>query len=163
MIALFCAAQLAAAQTPFEEGLRVEARHTTVLAGWAGANLIGGTTGALLADDPRWRSFHATNAAWNTVNLALATVGAVNVHRKLRQGDPGPELLDRRHRGLRTALGVNLALDGVYMGSGVALAVRGGTLRDVDLRGVGLSLLLQGAFLAVFDAHFLLSHKARTR
>jgi hypothetical protein len=153
----------ALAQTPFDDGLAVEGRHLTALAGWSGANLIGGTTGALLADDPRWRSFHATNAAWNTVNLGIAVAGAVGLARKQRAGDPGPEALLRAHRGLRTALGVNLALDGVYVGSGVALAVHGGRLRELDLRGVGLSLVLQGAFLAVFDAHFLLSHRHRTR
>lgn len=152
-----------ASETPFEAGLDVETRHMAVLTGWSVSNLATGTAGALFADDPTARSFHGTNAAWNTVNLGIAALGASGVARKRLVGDPGPDALARSHRGLRTALAVNLALDGVYVGAGAALAARGGELSGVDLRGAGLSLALQGAFLAVFDAHFLLSHRRRTR
>lgn len=153
----------AALAGPWEAGMDVERRHMTVLAGWSGANLLGGATGALLAEDPRWRSFHATNAAWNTVNLGIAAIGAIGVHRRARLEEPAPDALARQHRGLRTALAVNLALDGVYIGTGAVFVARGGELRGLDLRGMCASLIVQGAFLALFDAHFLHAHRARTR
>ena len=153
-------AQTPAVQDAWQAGLDIETQHMTVLSGWAGANLVGGTVGALLAESPRARAFHGTNAAWNTVNLGIAVAGGIGVASRRRAGPPSLEDLGRQHRGLRTALAVNLGLDVVYVGSGIALWGLGGEVRGLDLPGVGQSLVLQGAFLGLFDAVFLARHRA---
>jgi hypothetical protein len=164
---MLCLVALALAQDPalthrWEEGLRVESQQLTVLGGWAAANLVGGTAGLALAKTPEGRAFHGSNAAWNVVNLGIAGFGAVGLQQRQRAGIPDADTLAQQHRSLRTALAVNLVLDGVYVGAGGAMWAKGGEVRGVPLRSVGQSLLLQGAFLGVFDAVFLARHRART-
>lgn len=57
-------------------------------------------------------------------------------------------------RKLRTVLAVNVALDVLYVGVGAALARYG---QREEVRGAGVGILPQGAFLLVFDSAFLLS------
>ena len=142
-----------------DPGLPTEKRHMVILGSWAGANLIGGTTGALLAETPEGRTFHASNALWNTVNLGLAVGGALGW--KKRATAPDLETLRKRHRGLRTALAVNIGLDVLYVASGVALWAVGGESNGVPLQPMGQALALQGGFLLGFDTAFLASHHLR--
>lgn len=146
----------------FEDGLAVERRHLATLGVWSGVNIVGGTVGVLVADDPTWRSFHGTNAAWNTVNLTLAGAGAVASRYRSRKGMPEPEALRSEHQALRTALVINLVADGVYVASGATLFAVGGEVGGIELKGVGAGLAVQGAFLAGFDAHYLLTHRHKT-
>jgi hypothetical protein len=143
-------------------GDRVERQQLGFLLGWSVGNLAYGVPAAL-ATDGRSRTFHGSNAAWNTVNLGIATAGLVGTVRRQRQ--PVPSLADvrKRQRGLRTGLAVNLGLDAVYVGTGLALTRSDGSTRGVDHRGLGQALILQGAFLAVFDAVFLARHRRATR
>jgi hypothetical protein len=147
----------------WQGGLDVEGRHMQILTGWALGNLAVGSVAAWQSDDPALRSFHGTNAAWNTVNLAIGGLGLAGVHRRSRRDAPDAASVAAQHRSLRTALAVNLGLDAVYMGSGVALMAFGGDTRGLDHRGVGAGLLLQGAFLATFDAAFLTAHRGVDR
>jgi hypothetical protein len=142
-----------------DPGFRTEKRHQIILGTWAGVNLIGGTTGALLARTPEGRTFHASNALWNTVNLGLAVGGAISW--KKRATAPDLETLRKRHRGLRTALAINIGLDVLYVASGVALWAVGGESNGVPLRPIGQALVIQGGFLMGFDAAFLSSHHLR--
>lgn len=150
---------LALAASPWEQGLDVERQHMGILAAWSVGNLAVGGVAAWQAEDPQWQSFHATNAAWNTVNLAIAGLGLVGNARKRARGAPDLTEIQAQHRNLRTALAVNLVLDVVYMGAGAALVVSGGETRGLDHRGVGTGLLVQGGFLATFDAAFLSAHR----
>ncbi len=142
-----------------DPGLRTEKRHMVILGSWAGVNLIGGTTGALLAKNPEGRTFYASNALWNTVNLGLAVGGALSWKKRATAEDL--ETLRKRHKGLRTALAVNIGLDVLYVASGVALWAVGGESNGVPLRPVGQALALQGGFLLGFDTAFLSSHHLR--
>lgn len=160
MIAGLLALSLALGQVA-DPARSVEARHLGILGGWSAANLAGGATGLVLADDPRWRAFHGTNLAWNTVNAGIVAAGGVGLARR-KHGFETPEALERHQRGLQRALVVNLALDVLYVGTGVALWAVGGRAGEVDLRGMGQSLTLQGGFLLGFDAAFLASHRRRT-
>jgi len=147
------------AESAWDRGLQVEMEQSAVLGGWAVANLAAGTAGALTADEPFARSAWGTSAAWNSVNLALAGGGLLGAQARRRQGLPHDEAVWRQHRGLRTVLGVNLALDGLYVGTGAAMFALGGEVRGVDVGGVGLALAVQGLWLAAFDAVYLLRHR----
>ena len=124
--------------------LRVERRATAVLGGVAVGNLATGTAGWFTAEDPTWKAFHGTNAAWNTVNLGLAAAGTVSLARR-----PEESLAERQARGerLHRVLAINAGLDVGYMATGAALWGVGARDDRADLTGMGSSLVFQGAFL----------------
>ncbi len=152
----------ASAQTP-TAGARpqIVRRGMIVLGSWAAANLAAGTTGALISDDPRLAGFWEMNALWNTVNLGLA--GGTLVAE--RRTDPSgateltfPAYREASHRLEKTLL-FNAGLDIGYMTLGGWLWERGSRGDGMSSAGVsaerltgwGQALVLQGAFLFVFD------------
>ena len=60
-----------------------------------------------------------------------------------------PQRRQREARNLRRLLRINAVLDIGYMAGGLALLLRPGSSERA--RGVGLGILLQGAFLFLFD------------
>ena len=161
-MALWLLGWLTASAQVLDPGAATEARHLAIMGGWSAANLVGGTTGYVLADDPQWRNFHGTNAAWNVVNGAIVAAGALGLNRR-RDGFETPEALAKHQRGLQTSLAINIGLDVAYVGTGAALMALGASNERDDLRGMGQSLILQGGFLLVFDSAFLASLRAKTR
>ncbi|MBX2800694.1 MAG: hypothetical protein KTR31_23640 [Myxococcales bacterium] len=161
MVAWMVAGMAMAQQPVLDPGLPSERRHMAILGAWSGLNLVGGTVGLVLSDTPKGRSFHGTNLAWNTVNAGIALAGGLGAHAR-RDRLSTPEELRKRHRGLRTALAVNMGLDVVYVGTGLALWALGGRANGLELRSVGQALVIQGGFLMAFDTAFLVSHRART-
>ena len=160
MSALFAALmQVAIAGAPVDEPLpevRVERIATSVLGGFAVANLTTGTTGYFVAEAPAWRAFHGTNAAWNTVNLGLAAAGSVSLARRADE-----TLAQRQARGakLHRVLAINAGLDVGYMATGATLWAVGSQQNRPELHGAGASLLVQGAFLLAFDLTYRSCHR----
>jgi len=93
--------------------------------------------------------FHQMNALWNTVNLGLAISGLIGSGKMPVEESA---LLAHSRRMERIFL-INAGLDVLYMGSGVLLRqLQPETpVRQQQLDGYGRSLILQGAFLFVFD------------
>ncbi|MBX7097271.1 MAG: hypothetical protein K1X89_06150 [Myxococcaceae bacterium] len=131
---------------------RLDANRTamTVLASWATANLVAGL-GAFATDSPRWRAFFLGGAAWNVVNEVLAGVALGSLVRS----DPGA--LDFQ-QSLNEGLGLektylfNAGLDVAYLAAAGGLMLWGRLDDSPRLTGLGNALLLQGAFLLVFDS-----------
>ena len=125
-----------------------------VLLSWAGLNLAGGAAGWLASDDPRWRSFHQMNAAWNTVNL---TIGLFGLRGARASGLAGQSLSLTLAEGfsMEKLLALNVGLDVAYMAAGWAMWERGRRVEDVRWVGGGQSVIMQGAFLFVFDIALL--------
>lgn len=153
LISLFTGAALAGTPGPallqdvHERAVRTEQRGMAVLGGWAVANIAGGVAGSLLADDPTRKAFHQGNAAWNTVNLAIAGAGLVGTRRRAAE-DPQWPALPVQLANQRGVFLLNLGLDVAYTSSGALLW----TIQDDPTRqGYGQALVLQGAFLGVFD------------
>ncbi len=138
---------------------RTERAASAVLLGWAGANLVGGTVGAVVAEDPRARSALAGSAGWNVVNAGLAVPGLV-----ARPPVPATrtEALERASR-LDGALLLNAGLDVAYVVGGLALQDRGQRTSDPRLTGLGDALVVQGAFLLGFDLIFHHAARRHTR
>lgn len=153
----------ASAQTP-AGGARpqIVRRGMVVLGSWAAANLVAGTTGAIISDNPRVAGIWEMNALWNTVNLGLA--GATLVAERRRTDPTGatqltlPAYREASHRLEKTLL-FNAGLDIGYMTLGGWLWERGSRGPGISSAGVGAerltgwgqALVLQGAFLFVFD------------
>lgn len=133
-----------------ERHLRVQRVGMSVLGGWAVVNLAGGSVGYALADDPRSQGFWAGNAAWNAVNLGIATAGLASVGAR-RRAIVDFTSLERSRDNFERSLLVNIGLDVAYVMAGFALRERGLRVDDPRLVGFGDALLVQGGFLFVFD------------
>ena len=104
--------------------------------------------------------FYQMNTAWNAVNLAIAGFGYFNALRT----DPSSfglwESISEQNK-METILLVNSALDLGYMLGGLYLIERSKNTvnRPERLKGFGQGLILQGAFLMVFDISLFLAHQ----
>lgn len=158
----------AGAQEPdaFEQAkarhLRVQRAGMGVLAGWSAANLVGGGITAAVVDDPRQDGFWGGNAAWNVVNLGIATAGFASIEGRRKRIVDGASLLHSQQN-LERSLLFNMGLDVAYAVAGLAVRERGLRLEQPALQGVGDALLVQGGFLFVFDASMLAASRRSRR
>ena len=145
-------AQSSVSLPDFNRDRLARTRHSMwVLGGWGAANLAVGAIG-LRRTQGEHRAFHQMNLAWGAVNLGLAATGwwtathanpaAFDLYQTVRQ-----------HHRLQKIFLFNAGLDLGYMAGGLWLRERAKTAirRPERLRGYGRAVLLQGAFLFVFD------------
>lgn len=133
-----------------------------VLGSWAVGNLLVGAVGRANTTGTT-KYFHEMNMLWNTVNLTLAGFGLYSA----LHADANLSLaasLQAQHKMEKIFL-VNGALDLAYMAGGLYLQERGKTPGKNSLRwkGYGKSIILQGAFLLLFDGtmYGILHHKGK--
>lgn len=103
--------------------------------------------GALLSGGRRfWRGVGVQFVGWALVNLGIAWFGLrASENRRAALPDPlAPAVVEREAHNLRRLLWINSALDLLYISGGRWLIRRGS-------RGTGVGIILQGAFLFVFD------------
>ncbi|QHS60977.1 DUF6992 family protein [Chitinophaga agri] len=132
-----------------------------VLGGWGVANLATGLIGNSTAGGEA-KYFHRMNAVWGVVNMGIAAASYLG-NRRL---DPGKYnwqgSVNEQHKIEKIFL-VNGALDLAYMAGGLFMREHGktklmGTGHD-RWKGYGNSLIMQGAFLLLFDGiNFTLHH-----
>lgn len=101
---------------------------------WSVGWLTAATVGLWRGRADYWRTFWLVSGIWCAINSIIALAGLL--------GSVG-ELDD-----LRRLLWVNAGLDVLYVSTGIVLLTRS----SVALRGAGLAVLIQGAFLLLFDA-----------
>jgi len=130
----------------------------TVLGGWAAANIA---TGLVFRSQTEGtdRYFHEMNAIWNTVNLGLAAAGYFSA-RKMQKPQSAFDLYKVQNKFDKTLL-FNAGLDVAYIATGLYLTERakGDAEKYAKLKGYGISVILQGAFLLIFDLSMVLVHK----
>jgi carboxylesterase len=99
-----------------------------------------------------WQGFGIQAAAWGSIDAAIALLGRRAAVRSARgrQGAAGSESARTEGRRLRRILWINTALDVLYVAAGLALALTLGR-RSVVALGHGAGVVLQGAFLLLFD------------
>ncbi len=130
---------------------KVEKAGMYVLCSWAAANwLYSGFS--IQASEGSIKHFHQMNVMWNVVNSGLAAGGLYRVYRT----DPLSLSLSEsavRSQRLQKILLFNAGLDVGYIATGLYLTERArrGGRHDEMLKGFGQSLIMQGAFLLVFD------------
>ncbi|MCB9080750.1 MAG: hypothetical protein H6555_03455 [Lewinellaceae bacterium] len=126
-------------------------RAMLVLGGWALSNMAVGTVLASQREGVA-RHFHTMNAGWNVINLGIAAAG----YWSASKADPGAYDLFatiQEQNSLQKILLFNAGLDVGYMLGGAYLIERSkNTVKNPErLEGFGKSIVLQGAFLFVFD------------
>lgn len=104
------------------------------------------------------RYFHQMNVFWNFVNLGLAGSGIYDSFQTLQSMNL-LESIAAQHN-IEKILLLNTGLDVAYMSIGLYLNERSkrGEKRAEMLAGYGKSLILQGAFLFLFDLGFYAAH-----
>lgn len=130
-----------------------------ILGGWAVTNIAIGSIG-MTQTSGNTKYFHQMNAAWNTVNLAIAGFGYYG----LRDESPYiglSETITEFHNFEKILL-FNAGLDVGYMAIGAYLWERGIRTDSERLRGYGQSMILQGAFLFVFDGILYFASRAES-
>jgi hypothetical protein len=121
------------------------------LGGWALANMATGTYGWLRYDGEK-KYFHQMNAAWNVVNAGIAVYALFDI-----AGTDismlGADEMMRKHIWSENLFLINVGLDILYMAGGAWLIHAAGKneKRHDMFKGYGQSVILQGAFLFLFD------------
>ena len=130
-------------------------RAMWVLGGWAVGNI--GLGLALRDSETTAGRFHEMNAVWNVVNLGIAGASLLTL------GEPeatavagwGANLKFEKLLLFNAGLDVGYVLGGLYLTE----RARRPEADTARLRGYGRSVMLQGAFLFVFDlANYFLAH-----
>lgn len=133
-----------------------------VLGGWAIANIAVGSIG-FYSTKGAARYFNQMNIFWNIVNLGIATAGFYGAKTASeKQFDLSQSLAEQRKT--ERILLINAGLDLAYIAGGVYLNRRGISKNSDRLHGYGNAVILQGAFLFLFDSTmFGLQHQHQTR
>ena len=119
-----------------------------ILGTWAVVNLILGAL-ASFRTSGQTQAFHQMNAYWNVVNLGIAGFGFWQESQVAAMNFW--EIFVAQQQ-IEKVLLFNAALDFGYMAIGLLLIERGRRLEKERWMGFGKSILLQGAFLLLFDA-----------
>lgn len=131
-----------------------------ILGTWAVGNMIWGGIAASQTSG-QTKAFHQMNLYWNSVNLVIAGLGYWQASKETPSSDFW-QTMDAQS-GIEKILLVNAALDLAYMGAGMYLKERGLRKDNVRLIGFGQSILLQGAFLMVFDGIMYAFHHSHAQ
>lgn len=141
---------------------RAQQVHLWRVAGWGGANALGGLAlvwaSSRSGQSARWH-FGAMSAGWGVVNVGIAAGGLLFM--SAPAAEPGAVLVAERqfHDLLLLNLGLNVAysaVGGTMLGAGYYGVESGGRWR-----GFGASLILQGIGLLVLDGIAYWASRAR--
>jgi hypothetical protein len=130
--------------------LQTERVGMTVLGSWAVANMAAGAVGFAVAKDERTRWVFLGSLLWNTVNLGLALAALIPNWKADPAALDAKSSLTVSERNEKV-FWVNAGLDVAYLAGAAFLWQRGLGTTDERMVGLGQALLLQGAFLLVFD------------
>ncbi|MBE0674497.1 MAG: hypothetical protein IH591_07545 [Bacteroidales bacterium] len=154
LVAIVATASVSAQQSTsgiYSESLAITRTGLFVLGGWSVANIAAGTYG-WAARDGQAKYFSQMNLFWNVINLSIAGIGLYgNYNTDISRLLPG-EMVSEMMKTEKIFL-INAGTDVIYMGAGMLLRHYSGrsTNRHDMLKGYGNSVILQGAFLFVFD------------
>lgn len=118
---------------------------------WGAGNVVIGA-GALRQKDPISKQIGLQAVVWGAINLVIAVLSRNGSRRKAAQHAEGQLTTQdaaAARRSLRRILLINIGLDAGYLLT--SLVLLRGAARHPKRRGMGLGILIQGAFLFVYD------------
>ena len=127
-------------------------RRLSILLGWGLASAAIGS-GMQFITQEFWNQFGLQALAWGAIDAALALVGIRSARSKERlyeQKELGGADEEKEARTIRRILLINAGLDSLYILSGSWVIWRF-QMRS-DRQGIGVGILVQGAWLLLFDA-----------
>ena len=135
----------------YTQSLNINQSGMYFLGGWALANMATGTFGWIRYDGVQ-KYFHQMNAAWNLVNAGIATYALLDMAGTDLTLLSDSEMM-RQHIRSENIYLINAGLDLLYMAGGAWMIHAAGNneKRHDLLKGYGQAVILQGAFLFLFD------------
>jgi len=121
-----------------------------VLGSWAIINIGAGVAGWASSAGGSNKYFYQMDFLWNTANLGAATLGFKSARKNLNKQLTAAGNLKEQQKIEKIFL-INGGLDIAYIGIGIYLRHHGDANNSNELRGYGSSIILQGAFLLLFD------------
>ncbi len=135
----------------YSRSLKINNTGMVVLGSWAILNISTGAYGwSRYTGQSKY--FHQMNLFWNVVNLSIAGIALYgNAHTDYSMWEQGMFL--EKHLKTQNLFLINAGLDIGYMGGGLLLRHLSERYPNNSdrLKGYGNSVILQGAFLFVFD------------
>jgi hypothetical protein len=133
-----------------------------VLGGWGLGNMAGGLAGVLTTPfGSEANYFHQMNIYWNTVNVAIAIPSFIAARKRMNKSyDIATTFSEQRK--IETTYLINFGLDFAYIGTGAWMQQFGDgrpQKQEALLKGMGNSIMMQGAFLLLFDITSYIIHK----
>ncbi|MTI22901.1 hypothetical protein E1176_17850 [Fulvivirga sp. RKSG066] len=164
LLILLCASVCCKAQSLEEiNQQRIKKTQTgmLILGSWATVNII---SSPILKQNASGsdKYFYDMNLYWNTVNLAIATVGYLSARKELNKQYSLQKTIEKQNQ-LQRILLLNTGLDLAYVTTGLFLKTKGQKDESNRLEGFGESLILQGAFLFLFDLGSYLMHNQESK
>jgi len=131
--------------------LKHQKKAMNTLLGWSGSSVIAGSA-MLFYDSTIIRDIGIQNIAWGAIDAGIALYARHSISGK----GSSSISVQKEKQNFRKLLLVNSFLDIVYVGVGAAMSASG---KD-KLKGHGYGIIIQGAFLLLFDGiNFLLVPK----
>ena len=130
-----------------------------VLCTWGVANIADGGIGYFTAKQNEWKYFHEMNALWGVVNTSIAAISLNNGRKEMIERLNAQQSYDQYKASKKIYL-INSGLDLLYMVTGLGLTKYGETTKNnpAIFSGFGKSIVMQGAFLFIFDNFMYTSH-----
>lgn len=139
-----------------EEKSHISQTGFRVLGAWSAANVISGVIGQSTAGG-EGKYFYRMNAIWGAVNLAVAIPGYLAARKHAT--DNSLETTLRGQSTIEKTFVFNAGLDLAYLAGGAWFLEKGNNQANPDkYRGFGKGILMQGAFLLIFDAVMFSCH-----
>jgi hypothetical protein len=119
------------------------------LSGYAAVNIIYGSIASSKYDGDK-KYFHQMNAVWNGVTLGIVGLGLLT---QKKEGELTLAQSIKKQHNIEKLFLLNAGLDVAYIATGAYLKQRANsTVKNPErLSGFGKSIMLQGAFLLLFD------------
>jgi len=129
------------------------------LGSYAVSNFVVSGIGYATSENEATKRFHEMNVMWNTVNIGLAVPGYLKAVRG--GGEMTLEEMVKAQKKTETIFLVNDVLDIGYIAAGLWMRQNAANFPGQEdlYTGYGNSLMLQGAFLFVFDAYAYHVHR----
>ena len=130
----------------------------TVLGSWAIANIGVGSAGWANSKGGQNKYFYQMTTIWGAANFSAAILGYTSAKNNTGKQLTAAESIKAQQKIERIFL-INGGLDLVYIGTGIILKNRGDNHNSAQLKGYGSSLIIQGAFLLLFDGTMYSTHQ----
>lgn len=141
-------------QLPLPEAVAMERiditrNYMTALGAWGLLNVVQGSISATNTVGPE-HYFHQMSAYFNAVNVGIAAAGFLGIKKQLLKTNTLTSEIQAQ-RQIQKILLINSALDVGYFATGLILRNVGIKNLNPKTQGYGGSIMLQGAFLLVYD------------
>lgn len=136
----------------YAKSLNINKKGMFVLGSWGIGNaLIGGVSLINHQGSVENMAFHQMNVGWGVINTAISGLGYIKT-RNSEIPENGIKTWEAQQK-IQQTFAVNAALDAAYIGFGMYLTEKGknDTEKGFRSQGFGKSIIMQGAFLGIFD------------